>query len=532
MEDWRPNHFFGALLLVAAACGSAPGVAKLAPGAGASVGSEVSDEASVVTLRSDEAVQSFATKQGAKIEVTIVPVKVLASGEAAHLLSLRGTTSELEHAPMLVNRVLDGNGKFAYHSIILHGGRYTPFTTNIPRRKSFLRLPEGLEHDLHPSKPVIQPDAIVEAHNTAAANGVLAEVEEFGREYWLTLHTRMLQRGLKDAESKCGGKLDVSVDFSNASNEQIVKTSNQCMSVTDSLARLCEDAPRLKARILGGGPYVCIPEYVGTKSRKHATEKGLQLSTGSYGYTKRKVWDIFREHFGYTVAAFQFGDGVFILDPGTAHSDMGAKTALYYGTKTKLWKIGTGNSGSSDGEVYYLLGAAPSGEVAMISETGTGWTFGCLENSSKTKPVSSQPLTKIPHAETEKILATAKFETERWKREPYALARDSLGTYYYVDHYRREFGGKSYRVFIGRRGQMKPAKLKNVVDDAKGAVFRTTNGDLRLLFGPEESEQALWIRGKRHEELTRIPTKDSRDLIYDELGVYVGVDFGHPCPAQ
>jgi len=138
------------------------------------------------------------------------------------------------------------------------------------------------------------------------------------------------------------------------------------------------------------------------------------------------------------------------------------------------------------------------------------------------------PLERIVGPERDRILKNATFEKEsKWKREPYILARDTLGIYYYVDRYRREYGGRHYRVFVGRRGALKLSKLKGVVEDSEGTVFSTTKGDLRLVVSPQTS--AIWIRGKKRTELTFVEPARNMILIYDELGVYFGEDLGHIC---
>ena len=114
----------------------------------------------------------------------------------------------------------------------------------------------------------------------------------------------------------------------------------------------------------------------------------------------------------------------------------------------------------------------------------------------------------------------------RWKTQGYALARDDKGTYYYVDRMREPEGNKNFRVFIGQRGAMKPAKMKNIVSDSEGDIFYTKKGELRLVL--DKSEQT-WAKGKKQTKLTVLPVEDNVVLIYSELGVYTGQSLGTPC---
>jgi hypothetical protein len=133
--------------------------------------------------------------------------------------------------------------------------------------------------------------------------------------------------------------------------------------------------------------------------------------------------------------------------------------------------------------------------------------------------------------ERDAILAAAVFEAApKWQREPYFLARDSRGTYYYVDRFKMQYGGKRYRVFTGRRGQLKLSKLKGVVDDSVGTVFSTDDGELRLVVERgDRKPTAVWISGNKKSDLTSVSVYSNRSLIFDELGAYFGEDLGFIC---
>lgn len=138
-------------------------------------------------------------------------------------------------------------------------------------------------------------------------------------------------------------------------------------------------------------------------------------------------------------------------------------------------------------------------------------------------------LTKVPKEELAKLLA-ADFRGSRWTRRPSHLFRDDTGTYYLVDRLRTddEMDRRDWRVFIGPRGKMKLAALKDVVDDEQGQIFATKDGSLRLVTGTGEKK---WVKGKTEVKLTEVELDSFRNarMVYVELGPYMGEKLGTPC---
>lgn len=135
-------------------------------------------------------------------------------------------------------------------------------------------------------------------------------------------------------------------------------------------------------------------------------------------------------------------------------------------------------------------------------------------------------LTELPAADAKKIIDDGTFMDVYWQRTAYQLARDDRGTYYYVDRFRDDFGGKGHRLFIGQKGNLKKTKLTNIVSDSEGDIYATKKGELRFVSG---EKSYTWIRGDDKTELKRVPVEKNVELIYDELGVYLGESFGTPC---
>jgi hypothetical protein len=141
----------------------------------------------------------------------------------------------------------------------------------------------------------------------------------------------------------------------------------------------------------------------------------------------------------------------------------------------------------------------------------------CGERTTTFKP--------LEQGKVSAMVAAATFHPARWKFRAYALARDDVGTYYYVDR-RREEGSMEFRLYSGPRGAMKPLKMINVVSDSEGDIFSTKSGELRLVLDKKES---AWVQKGKRQPLKSLPVEDNVALIYADLGVYSGQPLGTPC---
>jgi hypothetical protein len=122
-------------------------------------------------------------------------------------------------------------------------------------------------------------------------------------------------------------------------------------------------------------------------------------------------------------------------------------------------------------------------------------------------------------------MTTGEFVEPKKPRVPYGLARDRRGTYYYVDR-GPEKDSRDYRLYKGPTGRLKPLKMTNVVADSEGDVFSTRSGSLRLVL---EQPHSFWIKGRKRRKLINVPIGENLQLIYNELGIYLGQPFNTPC---
>jgi hypothetical protein len=130
-----------------------------------------------------------------------------------------------------------------------------------------------------------------------------------------------------------------------------------------------------------------------------------------------------------------------------------------------------------------------------------------------------KPLVPLTVDEAKALFARATFYPPLWQRQSHFLARDDDGTYFFVDRYREEYGGKGFRVFSGQKGAMKELAMTNVVSDSAGEIYATKSGDLKIVT-EGNSGKAYWKKGQTKNELIVLELLANRYLIYRELGIY------------
>ncbi|HEY0190309.1 MAG TPA: hypothetical protein VGC42_04255 [Kofleriaceae bacterium] len=131
-------------------------------------------------------------------------------------------------------------------------------------------------------------------------------------------------------------------------------------------------------------------------------------------------------------------------------------------------------------------------------------------------------LTELSGDRAKAVVDKSAFMTSAIIRVPHLLARDDSGVYYYVDRIAKAYGGKGYRVFVGRKGAMKQMPLTDVASDSAGDVFSTKSGDLRLVRAATETNKdtTLWVKGEKRTELVFLDTDVNSAVIFKDLGIY------------
>ncbi len=130
-------------------------------------------------------------------------------------------------------------------------------------------------------------------------------------------------------------------------------------------------------------------------------------------------------------------------------------------------------------------------------------------------------LTELTGEKAHAVLDKTPFLSMGIVRVPHLLARDDSGVYYYVDRIAKIYGGKGYRVFVGRKGALKQLPLVDVASDSAGDVFSTKSGDLRLVRNNEDDKEKLtWVKGGKRTELVFLDTDVNSVVIFKDLGLY------------
>jgi hypothetical protein len=194
---------------------------------------------------------------------------------------------------------------------------------------------------------------------------------------------------------------------------------------------------------------------------------------------------------------------------------------LYYGDGKTFWAqrvVGGGSSGTESLDRVFWEPRVDAPWKASFDLKDGKYTVQCDDRKIELRPV--------PEAERAGLLGEARFFEPRWKHQAYALARDSQGKYYYVDKVRKPEQSRSFRLFVGMKGSLKPQKMINVVSDSEGDIFATKSGSLRLILDKHET---TWIAGKKKTALINLPIEDNHVLIYTDLGAYTGQRLGTPC---
>ena len=227
-----------------------------------------------------------------------------------------------------------------------------------------------------------------------------------------------------------------------------------------------------------------------------------------------------------------------LLGDGHGHyvalAERDTKSRLYYGDGKTMTAVpvdpaeSTGAGADGDFKRYFLDGRFPARaqikdwrdidkSLTAVVRSGGQVVVRCGAHQT--------PLTLVEAAKAGPMLAAARFVATDHRRA-FALARDAKGRYYYIDRGDSETTNKSYRVFVGNKGNLKKLKMVDVVDDSEGQLFVTASGKLRLYVGRTESQ---WSDPAGTQKLTVIPVEENLPMIFGELGVYLGERLGTPC---
>jgi hypothetical protein len=205
----------------------------------------------------------------------------------------------------------------------------------------------------------------------------------------------------------------------------------------------------------------------------------------------------------------------------------GDDAKVFYGSSAKTLYEQHIVSSFSDGNDAWEYGTwaprVPDGPHLAGLERGKDGTY-----KKTCRGKDDAVLTELGPDKARAVLDKSAFLTSAIVRVPHLLARDDSGVYYYVDRFAKAYGGKGYRVWVGKKGAMKQLPLTDVASDSAGDVFSTKSGDLRLVRNSENHKETMtWVRGEKRTELVFLDTDVNAVVIFKDLGVYMFL--GTPC---
>lgn len=201
--------------------------------------------------------------------------------------------------------------------------------------------------------------------------------------------------------------------------------------------------------------------------------------------------------------------GTYVVKPGP-------DSRMFFGTgKTLYEQVVVGRSANGDGwSVDVWAPRVPSMQPGSVMRHPSGTFEKFCGSEDKTG------LSLVTGDKAKSVLDRSQFMTTAIVRAPHAFFRDDRATYYYVDVVRQQYGGKGFRVFVGKKGAMKQLPLADTASDSAGEVFSTKSGDLRLVLADGQPKSGTWIKGAKKTELVVLDTDRDSPVIFKELGIY------------
>jgi len=385
-------------------------------------------------------------------------------------------------------------------------------------------------------------DALHDKHVRQSRDGSLEAVQRFDREAAIAAAEADLAEAAGDLAEECGAAPEVVVAWDSIDDvlftERRISVSAYCGTVLDALEGLCGLPPG--RAFVGQRVQRVVCRWDQEWSVDLADDGTLRYATADESNQAQKAREALLKETavvgGMTLAqAMAYartdvcrspdGSHLLVVHPHTGESKMG----ISYGTEERLYHSPQ-NRFLSRGWFFEPREFAPGYNENFrgidmrvhshveVDREAERCALTCGDRESDWSLVA--PEDALP------ILRQAESVPAPFDREPYALARDRRGIYYYVDRGTREETRRDFHVYRGPRGNLTRLGMRDVASDSEGEVFSTESGDLRLVV---DTERAQWIRRTRAQELRRIPVAQNYRLIFVELGVYLGQRFELPC---
>ncbi len=464
----------------------------------------------VQPIQLNEALPPKIFRDGTGIEVSVVFLAPVA-GQPNHAL-IRFTGADLPMAGKVVLAKAEGSPEHIMWKVPYDGRQKTLLSTGLRERGDSARMivklymprtRDAVKLSFHEQATLgFDIDTFIAAHHRHMGDGSLTALAKIDRPFHEQEISRWLDIASERNAKRCGQKIPYEVDWASIGDEQMLNTT-RCRTAYAATREVCKRDPLARETLL---------ETVKNVRCSHAAKNALAVDAHGtlHLQTNYEVPMTDKDAYEALVSSLKLGqvvladerDRILIFDPDSVSSN----GSRYFGDHKILFKL------RLEPLSHRLWDPHGVGLYSYLKRNNKGWQIRCRKRILQFSPV--------PAERRDRILRTAAFKEERWKREEFALARDNRGNYYYVDRYTAENGGKNYRVFRGPRGNLKETKLIDIVDDSDGMIFATKRGKLRLLLGNKREYKAQWIDGKKPYDLVVLPLAKNIELIYTGLGVY------------
>ncbi len=422
----------------------------------------------------------------------------------------------------LLNKSVDRTGKRTYRA----------FLPGVFVRGGIL-----LEYDEEATKEVSVED-IETAFRKQVADGSLETLQQFDKEKRMSDETDLLGEDLNSFARRCGFSPDVSMDWDSIKERdpENLTLRAECRNLFTELERYCG--------------FSLVNEMLREKLKKVECRRSenmeLRFDGGvlTFGYPSQPddFWNRLRKLVmdetvwsgGENMARIMYRDRTQVCTDGRGNYvgllperepdkwEPAAIRRMFFGNAKELRRLPRRRRGYSDGWFFdprFSSRTSHYDHVSMLNIDTEKRT--CRLFCGK----QQYDLRLLEEKDAGVLLKKAKMQEPLERRLPYGLARDRKGIYYYVDRAESE-QVKDYRLYRGPLGNLTRMKMTNIVSDSQGDVFATPNGRLRLVL---EKEHSFWMVGKRREQLLNVPIEKNLQLIFNDLGVYLGQPYGTPC---
>jgi hypothetical protein len=483
-------------------------------------------------LRDVQQARYFAGPDGMHLEV-------LDFADGSALVQVLGVASELSGKVLAYQRVQNGDrleyrskwhGRDLYALVQERDGGWVAYVPGAQRA-----FPLTYAEDKTSS---VDATVLQRTHQAEQKSGELAALQRFDRAAEQRAAEAELQLASERTGAQCGKPVPVAVRWGSVSDEQLLEksVSGYCESVLSALNHLCDgEAGKrfVKQHVaaadcaldgdnrlsLSGQTLLWSINFEISNADQQAYAALLALKPSGAAHTLEQ--QLLAERSAVCTDADQ--KHVIIVGPreaahhGMAYGD--GKQFVYVRTPEQLgdgWFFDPRQRNDKNNDSFRGLDLRLFSHVDPDPQTGLcKLTCGARETS----------LVLLQGPAKEALLDGASYAQSANTREPYALARDKAGTYYFVDRGATEETARDFHLYRGPRGKLRALPMKDVVSDSEGEIFASTSGKLRLVLG---KQSAQWIAGSTA-TLLLLPLSDNYGLIYNELGVYLSQKLGVPC---